>query len=160
MIKATSVYMYSMALYSTSTHDTHLPIHNQYIPSVANGLACTLTFRILVSVFGLFFLSTSNASNLSNVPPSSAPSITLPNTVCFPSKWACRAYVMKNCEPLVSGLDEAIETIPRALWRRAGRISSAKGAPQMDEPPFPGGEVGSPVWTINVGMLRWMRTLS
>ena len=42
-------------------------------------------------------------SSFSMESTTSWPSITLPNTLCFPSKWGVARCVMKNCEPLVFG---------------------------------------------------------
>ena len=39
----------------------------------------------------------------------------MPNIVYFPSRWGCFAYVMKNCDLLVSDPEFAIARIPRLL---------------------------------------------
>ena len=105
----------------------------------------------------------------------SCPSITLPKMVYFESRCGCLAYAMKNWDLLVSGPEFAIATTPRALncqgmddehrrqgyqrppsgaekwmWNstfRVDRISSGKGLPQIDWPPFPV-PVGSPAWVM------------
>jgi hypothetical protein len=47
-------------------------------------------------------------------------------------------------------------TMPRALWRRVGRISSSKGSPQIDGEDFDfGSSAGEPVWKIKAGTMRW-----
>ena len=43
----------------------------------------------------------------------SIPSTTLPNTTCFPSKWAVFAVQMKNWDPFVFGPAFAIDRIPK-----------------------------------------------
>ena len=59
----------------------------------------------------------------------SAPSMTLPKMVYFPSKWGCLAYVMKNWDLFVSGPEFAMATMPRALnWEaRKERGDERKG---------------------------------
>ena len=83
------------------------------------------------------------------------PLLTLPKTVCFPSRCGVGARVMKNWLPLVSGPAFAILTMPAPVCLRLGLISSANGRPQQDSPPRPV-PVGSPVWIIKLGMTRWM----
>ena len=46
-------------------------------------------------------------------------------------------------------------TIPRALCRRDGRISSSKSAPQIEVLVFGEAVDGLPVWTMKVGRERW-----
>lgn len=75
------------------------------------------TFVNLISVSGRFLLLTGTRSMASSV--ESAPSITFPKIVYFPSRCGCLAYVMKNWDLLLSGPVLAIATTPRALnWRQ------------------------------------------
>lgn len=46
----------------------------------------------------------------------SIPSITFPNTTCFPSSQLVLALVIKNWLPLVLGPAFAIESIPGSVW--------------------------------------------
>jgi hypothetical protein len=65
--------------------------------------------------------------------------------------------VTKNCEPFVSGPLFAMLNIPRALWRRDGRISSSNDAPHMEGEVLDfGSDAGAPVWNMKEGMMRWM----
>jgi len=96
----------------------------------------------LMSDKGRFLLLTGTRSMASSV--ESCPSITLPKMVYFESRCDCLAYAMKNWDLLVSGPEFAIAMTPRALNFRVDRISSGKGLPQIDWPPFPV-PVGSPV---------------
>jgi hypothetical protein len=46
-------------------------------------------------------------------------------------------------------------TMPRALWRRVGRISSSKGSPQMEGEVLDfGSSAGEPVWKMKAGTMR------
>lgn len=101
----------------------------------ARGFACIVTLSILISSFGRFFLSTSIPSIFDNVARLSSPR-TCPNTVFFPSRCGAFSKQMKNWLPFVAGPLLAILTIPRALCRSEGRISSSKGSSQIDTPPF------------------------
>lgn len=47
-------------------------------------------------------------------------------------------------------------TIPLALWRRDGRISSSKDSYQIEVEDFVDPEAGEPVWNMNAGTRRWM----
>lgn len=94
-----------------------LPIHP------ARGFACMVTLLISTLSFGLPFLSTSKPSNSSST---SSPPMTFPKTVFMPSRCGAGASVMKNWLPLELGPLFAMLTMPRALWRRAGLISSSK----------------------------------
>lgn len=116
-------------------------------PQPASGLAWIVTLSIFTGSLGLFFRSTSTASNLLNVTSPSSP-MTLPNTVFSPSRCGALSKVKKNCDPLVPGPLFAIERNPRPLCRSAGRISSSNVPPQMECPPlgFSGvGVAGPPV---------------
>lgn len=46
-------------------------------------------------------------------------------------------------------------TIPRALWRNEGRISSAKGVSHIEVLVFGDELAGDPVCTMNEGRERW-----
>ena len=124
-------------------------------PHPAIGFACIVTFSILTtSPFILPFLSTSLSSILAKDRIPSSP-ITCPNTVFFPSRCGAGAYSMKNWLPFVPGPLFAIETIPRALCRKEGRISSSKSEPHIDVETFGVADAGLPVWTMKLGMERW-----
>lgn len=105
----------------------------QHHRSSAIGFACTTTFLILTSSFGLFFLSTATSSNLSNV---SQPSNTLPNTVFLPSRCGALSNVTKNWLPFVAGPLFAMLRIPRALCRKDDLISSSNVSPYTDGESF------------------------
>ena len=45
--------------------------------------------------------------------------------------------------------------MPRALWRKDGRISSSKSVPQIEVLTFAEADAGEPVWTMKVGRERW-----
>jgi hypothetical protein len=112
---------------------------------------------ILCFSLGLPFASTSKASNFDIV--SSEPR-TLPSMVFFPSRCGAGAKQIKNWLPLLIGPLLAMLTIPRALWRSDGRISSSNGSCQMEVDVLVFPEAGEPVWNIKPGTSRWMGELS
>lgn len=61
---------------------------------------------------------------------------------------------MKNWEPLVFGPELAMARRPTLSNFTFAVHSSWKGFPQMDSPPRPV-PVGSPHWTMKLGMTRW-----
>merc|ERR1719221_2209248 len=84
----------------------------------------------------------------------SMPSVTLPNTTCFPSSHAVFTVHKKNCEPLVFGPAFAIERMPGPVCLRV-KFSSANFAPYIDSPPVPLPAVKSPPWHMNSVITRW-----
>jgi hypothetical protein len=93
---------------------------------------CGLTFVSLISFNGRFLLLTGTRSIASRV--ESAPSMTLPKMVYFPSKWSCLPYVMKNWDLFVSGPELAIATMPRALnWEASKERGKAVSRRQERE---------------------------
>ena len=119
----------------------------------ARGFACIVILSILISCFGLFFLSTSTPSILLNVANPSSPK-TCPNTVFLPSRCGALSKQMKNWLPFVPGPLLAILTIPRALCRSDVLISSSNGSSHIEVPAL-GADRGAPVWIIKLGIKRW-----
>jgi hypothetical protein len=89
----TGLFPLSTATYSPGT----ITIHNSY------NLPQSL---ITIGFTGLFPLSTATYCSLS---ANSCPSITFPNTTCFPFNHGVSPSVIKNCDPLVLGPALAIE---------------------------------------------------
>lgn len=87
-----------------------------------------------------------------------SPLFTLPKIVCFPSSQGVGARVMKNWLPFVLGPLFAILKMPAPVCFKPSWISSANFSPYMELPPRPV-PVGSPVWSMKLGMMRWKMML-
>lgn len=97
--------------------------HNlKYKCEFSTYLPVIFTSDSFVSMFWISFKMTS------------IPSITFPNTTCFPSSHFVGTVVIKNCAPFVFGPEFAIDSNPASVCFIL-KFSSSNFAPYTDFPP-------------------------